>query len=63
MEGNEFKCEICEEVFNTGWTNEEAEAEMWENFGPDICIEDCAVICDDCYKESIKRFTNEKNLG
>jgi len=42
---------MCGEEFEEGWTDEEAQAEMKENFGENITKEDCEVICDDCYEK------------
>lgn len=46
----EYTCEICKGTFIEGWSEEEAQAEMLQNFGP-IPDHDRAVICDECYKE------------
>lgn len=39
---------MCKETFEEGRSEEEAIAEMKENFG-DIPKDERAVICDDCY--------------
>jgi DNA-directed RNA polymerase subunit RPC12/RpoP len=54
MNSKEYKCSMCGEVFESLWSDEEAIEETHENFG-DYEIEDCAVVCDDCYK----RMTSE----
>lgn len=50
MNPNEYKCAMCRGVFEKEWTDEEAVAELQEDFGA-VPIEDCAVICDDCYQK------------
>lgn len=49
MNSNEYKCCVCEGVFEKGWTDEEAKKEKDELFG-DVPLEDCCLVCDDCYK-------------
>jgi hypothetical protein len=39
-------------VFDLGWSDEEARAELKETFG-NVPIEDCAIVCDDCYQAMI----------
>lgn len=41
---------MCEKEFDQGWTEEEAEAELSENF-PGFDKSECKVVCDDCYKK------------
>lgn len=43
-----YKCSVCGETYDKGWSDEEAEAELAENFG--VPKEDCDIVCDDCYK-------------
>lgn len=50
LKANEFRCAICGGVFTKGWSEEEAIAEMKKDF-PDFILEQCDVICDDCYRE------------
>lgn len=45
-----FKCEKCGGVFDKGWTDEEAVHELHTTFGENEDVADCAVVCDDCYK-------------
>lgn len=47
-----FKCSRCKETFKKGWTDEEAEAELKENF-PGYEIEDCDVLCEDCFNKTL----------
>jgi len=48
MTNNEYTCEKCQGTFIKGWSDEEAKAELDRNF-PGMEIENCAMICDDCY--------------
>jgi hypothetical protein len=61
MEKEKFKCAACGGVFEKIWTDEEALAELKENFG-DISTKECNLICDGCYKKALKRWKkdNEK---
>ena len=43
----QFRCEMCHEVFDLGWTEEEARAEAE---GKGLDINDCVLVCDDCYR-------------
>ena len=45
---NEFRCALCNVVFEKGWNDDEAEAELDETF-PGWVKEDCEVVCDDCF--------------
>ncbi len=45
-----YTCAVCAGTFSYGWSEEEALAELKENFG-DIPKEDCDIVCDDCYKK------------
>lgn len=45
-----YTCAVCKESFISGWSEEEAMAELKANFG-DIPKEACDVVCDDCYKK------------
>lgn len=51
----EFTCERCGLTFKSGWTQEEAEAEMRENFG-EIAESDRVVVCDPCYRLITAQF-------
>lgn len=54
LKDNEYECYICHQVFEKGWSDEEANEEYkkefsgWEN-------EPKEVICDDCYKKIMKK--------
>jgi DNA-directed RNA polymerase subunit RPC12/RpoP len=43
-----YKCSVCGITYKKGWTDEEAKEELCDTFG-DIAIEDCDIVCDDCY--------------
>lgn len=47
---NEYTCKYCSGTFTKGWTDKEAKAELEDNY-PGFTEDDCALICDDCYKE------------
>lgn len=49
MNLNEYQCAMCRGVFEYAWTEEEAVAEKERDFRA-VPLEDCAVICDDCYQ-------------
>ena len=58
--GETYTCARCEKTYEKTWTDEEAMKETKENFGEDIEIEDCSVVCDDCY--NILMGKGEKQL-
>jgi len=45
-----YTCALCKGVFEFGWSDEEAKAELEENF-EGFTTEECDVVCDDCYKK------------
>ena len=45
-----YKCERCGGVFEKGWSDEEAIAEMGEVF-PGATQEQCGLVCDPCYQK------------
>lgn len=47
---NEFRCAMCREVFYKGRLDGEAAAEHEERF-PTIPLEDCDLVCDDCFRK------------
>jgi DNA-directed RNA polymerase subunit RPC12/RpoP len=55
-----YKCAVCGGIFDSEWTDEEAEAERQKNFGGEP-KEDDALVCDDCYKEIIRQLGNPNN--
>lgn len=48
-----YKCDMCGGTFDSGWSDEEAEAEYSGSFNELSQEEkaDRAEVCDDCYKE------------
>lgn len=53
-----YQCFMCKGVFEFGWTDKEAEAEREANGWSD---EDCAVVCDDCYKDVMPQIQGDEN--
>lgn len=51
MKNNEYKCENCGNVYEKGWSDDEAkkEAELYFGKHPDNWNDRQAVVCDDCY--------------
>ena len=52
MNPNEYKCAECGGVFDKGWTDQEAAAELKANFGSSFTPAGCDVVCDDCYEKT-----------
>lgn len=48
MKENEYKCAMCQNIYEKGRTDEEAEKEAKDIWGK-IQIKECEVICDDCF--------------
>ena len=44
-----FTCWLCQRTFPKGWGDDEALAELGENF-PGTSVEECELVCDDCYR-------------
>lgn len=51
---NEYRCCICGEIFEKGWTDEEAMDEMEKNFGVREKPTEDNLACDDCYQQFLK---------
>lgn len=45
----QYRCEMCQGIFDNGWTEEESIAEAESN-GFDV--NDCGKVCDDCFKKT-----------
>lgn len=45
---NQYRCASCGGVFDKGWTDEEAIAELGDNF-PKASVEHCSIVCDPCF--------------
>lgn len=54
-----YICDHCKGEFIANWTEEEAIKEKEENFG-NISMEDCAQICDNCYKEFMSWYKDNE---
>lgn len=52
---NTFTCSKCGGTFEKGWSDEEALAEKNSVFGGHA-VEDCKLICDDCYQRFMLWF-------
>lgn len=44
-----YQCARCRRTFSKGWSDEQAETELGENF-PGFSTAHCALVCDDCYQ-------------
>lgn len=53
---DKYQCAICSGIFTKGWSDEEADVELAQNF-PNTSVEDCDLVCDDCYNEVMKEAT------
>jgi len=49
MPKEQYTCAMCEQTFSKGWSDEEAKSELDETFS--ISVEECVIVCDDCYKK------------
>lgn len=48
-----FTCALCGETYEKerdGWSQEQAVAEK-EAYFPQVSMEDCGIVCDDCYTQ------------
>lgn len=50
LAANEYRCDICGNVYEKAVTDDEAMAET-KSYWPDASSEDCAVVCDDCWEK------------
>jgi len=48
IKDNEYKCSMCQNVYEKGWSDEESEKEAKKIWG-NIPTESRCVICDDCF--------------
>lgn len=55
-----FICSHCHGRFFSSWSDEDARAEMRENWG-DLDRHDRAIVCDDCY-QSFMRWAESQGL-
>ncbi len=49
LKKNEYQCASCNNIYEKGWSDEEAEAEMKDLWG-NLPKEEMAIVCDDCFK-------------
>ena len=59
LKKNEFKCEICGEVYEKAWSDEEAMEEatnIWDKKDLDSGM---AIICDNCFDRGYKKIGKE----
>lgn len=47
---DQYQCWSCGGTFNKGWSDKEAIEEL-HNRMPGLNLDECAVVCDDCYNE------------
>lgn len=66
MNNNQFKCEMCQEIFLKSRSDEEAHEECVNRFGSEVANNDeMAIICDDCFnkldlsEKELNRYLNE----
>lgn len=60
LKPNEYKCAECGNVYEFGWSDEEARAEAAKNFGESVA-EHGAIVCDDCYNKIMEVHNTKKN--
>lgn len=53
MNNNEYKCDCCYQIFEKGWSDEEAEKEAKGLF-PEEQPKDMALVCEDCFVKIMK---------
>lgn len=46
----QYRCAACGGIFDCGWSDEEATAELAETF-PGFDKDDCELVCDDCFQK------------
>lgn len=46
-----YICAVCGRLFDKLTSDEDALAELHEQFGKDIAIEDCDIVCDACWQK------------
>lgn len=48
-----FKCSMCGETFQSGWTDEEALAEMRTQWG-ELKPDERQIVCSECHEKILK---------
>ena len=57
MEPNEYQCAECGNIYEKGVSDEEVLKEKEDLWG-DFPMEQCAIVCDDCFKSIMKKYAN-----
>ena len=57
-----YQCAICRGIFEKVVSEDKALTELHEQFGKGIAVEDCAIICDDCWQKIKPGNPNNKKL-
>lgn len=56
-----YRCARCGGIFDKIRSDEETLAELHEQFGEDVCLAECDIVCDGCWQE-IRPDRNKKIL-
>ena len=52
-----YRCAVCDGIFEKGWSDEEAATEFAVTVEfAGVALEDCDLVCDDCYKKMNAHF-------
>ena len=52
---HDYECAECHGIYEKAWSDEEAIQEK-EALFPNVNIEDCEIVCDDCFNNIIKKI-------
>ena len=55
MKSNEYRCDMCKEIYEKGQSEEDAVKELKDNFFTDSID----IVCDDCYNKMFKEKHDE----
>jgi uncharacterized protein with PIN domain len=55
LKPNEFRCCECGEIFENAWSEEEAQSEVEQKFGLTFTEQNCATMCEDCYRKFMQK--------
>ena len=58
----EYKCAMCGEIFKKTISEDDALTELNEQFGEGIAVEDCDIVCDDCWQKVRPDNPNNKEF-
>ena len=57
-----YTCDACGGTFESGWTEEESQAEYSIEFPKEKAAGvERAVVCEECYQRLMKRFTADRS--